>query len=293
MMNARNLNQTITLEDLQRKAPAAFAESEKESLSDKYLYIPTYKLVEGLQRQGFKIVGAKQSGSRKAENKEFAKHVVYMTHENMTMDFGKHLVAGTHNRIEVSDEVPMIALTNSHNGGSSFQIDSAFYRLVCSNGLLMPSSSHTSARIVHKVGMESDVIQAAYSVVHEFPQLVAQVNTMKRIELNTDERMFLAEAARNMVFEEQQIEANNKVGIDLRSRLLKPRRMSDNGQDLWQTFNVIQENVIKGGLRIVTENEQGQRKLARTRAVGAIDRDAKLNKELMALALKMAELKGA
>jgi stress-induced morphogen len=51
--------------------------------------------------------------------------------------------------------------------------------------------------------------------------------------------------------------------------------------------------VIKGGIRVLSQNEQGDVRLARTRAVNAIDRDAKLNKELMSLALKFKELKGA
>lgn len=292
-MNARDFQKTITLEDIRRNAPAVFAEAEKETLSDKYLYIPTYKLVEGLERQGFKICGAKQSGSRKSENKEYAKHVVYMTHTNMQVDLAKHLVAGTHNRVEVQDEIPMIALTNSHNGGSSFQIDSAFFRLVCSNGLMMPSGNLTSARIVHKVGMEQDVIEAAYSVVKSFPEITAQVNEMKLIQLNTDEQMLFAEAARNLVFEPEQIELNNKNGIDLRAVLLRKRRWGDANKDLWSTFNAIQENVIKGGQRIIRETEDGKRSVAKMRAVTSIDRDSKLNKELMTLALKFQELKGA
>ena len=94
-----------------------------------------------------------------------------------------------------------------------------------------------------------------------------------------------------MVFEPEQIELNKQLGRDISTRLLTVRRSADQGSDLWKTFNVIQENVIKGGIRLVRENEQGQRSLARTRAVNSIDRDAKLNKELMQLALKMQQLK--
>lgn len=274
---------------MQHNYPAIFAESAKETTSDKYLYIPTYKLIEGLESQGFKTVGAKQAKSR-SNNAEHGKHVVYMTHDSIAQQAKNLLVPGTHNRVD-SGEMPMIALTNSHNGLSSFMIDTAFFRLVCSNGLMMPTSSLNSARIVHKIGMQNDVIEAAYKVVSEFPQQIEQVQAMKQIELGKDEKMFLAEAAQNIVFDESQIELNKKLGREIAPRLLSVRRNADANNDLWSTFNVIQENVIKGGLRIISENDKGQRNYTKTRAVNSIDRDAKLNKELMALAQKMMSLK--
>jgi hypothetical protein len=271
--------QPVTKEQLQYRYPAIFAESEKESLSDKYLYIPTFKLIDGLESQGFQIVGAKQQGSRTV-SREHAKHVVYMTHKTQVTDLAK-----------VGQELPMLALTNSHNGLSSFAIDTAFYRLVCSNGLLMPSSSFSSARIVHKKGMESDVINAAVRVVSSFPEQIRQIEAMKQIQLSSSEKMLLAQSAANLAFEPEVIELNKSLNNAIDSKLLRPRRHADTASDLWTTFNAIQENVIKGGLRIARENEQGQRTISRTRAVNAIDRDAKLNRELMALAQKMLELK--
>jgi hypothetical protein len=187
----------------------------------------------------------------------------------------------------------MLALTNSHNGLSSFQIDTAFFRLACSNGLLLPSSSLTSARVTHKIGMERDVIEASARVVQEFPEQIKMIESMKSITLSTDEQMLLAESARNLVFEPEQIELNQSRNIDLRAKLLTTRRYDDRKDDLWTVFNKVQENVIKGGIRVLSQNEQGDVRLARTRAVNAIDRDAKLNKELMSLALKFKELKGA
>jgi hypothetical protein len=278
----------VTTEQLKNNFPAIFAESEKDTLSDKYLYIPTYKLMEGLEKQGFQVVGAKQSRSR-TNSAEHAKHVVYLSHKSLD-HVSALLNPGTHNRVD-SGEFPMLALTNSHNGLSSFAIDTAFFRLVCSNGLMMPTTSMSSARIVHKQGMQDDVIEAAYSVVQSFPEQIKQIEAMKQTELNRDEQILLAESAQNIVFDQEQIELNNKLGRQIAPRLLTVRRHADAKPDLWSTFNVIQENVIKGGIRIVSENEKGQRTFNRTRAVNSIDRDAKLNKELMQLAQKMMELK--
>ena len=40
-----------------------------------------------------------------------------------------------------------------------------------------------------------------------------------------------------------------------------PRRTEDEGQDAWSTFNVVQENLLRGGLRYVTE--QGRNRSVR------------------------------
>ena len=69
--------------------------------------------------------------------------------------------------------------------------------------------------------------------------------------------------------------------------------MDDKANDLWTTFNVAQENVIRGGLRGVVLDEQGRRvRRVSTRAVNGIDQDIKLNKALSVVSQKMAELKG-
>lgn len=282
--------QAVSKEQLAVRFPAIFAQSEKETLSDKYLYIPTFKLLEGLERTGFQIIGAKQARSR-TNTAEHGKHVVYLAHGDV-----KALTS-------VGDELPMLALTNSHNGLSAFAIDTAFFRLVCSNGLMMPTNSVSSARITHKKGMEQDVIEAAYKVIKSFPEQVKQIETMKKLILNKDEQRFLAESAAALAYDEKVIADQAALASrdeylgsvkDLPAKLLMVRRHADRASDLWTTFNVIQENVIKGGLKVWTLNEEGKAtRGTRTRAVNSIDRDSKLNKELMALAQKMAELKGA
>jgi hypothetical protein len=270
-----------TEEEMRAQYPSVFAEAPKNTTSDKYLYIPTHKLISGLETNGFQVAGIKQANSR-SESKEFSKHVVYMTRGELSRDSAK-----------VGDEFPLLALTNSHNGLSSFKIDTAFFRLACSNGLLLPSSAINSARITHKIGMERDVIDASYKVVDSFDSQIKLIESMKAKELSTDESMLLAESAANLVFDADQIELNKSRNIDLRSKLLTTRRYDDRKSDLWTTFNKIQENVIKGGIRVLSKNDRGELSLKKTRSVNSIDRDAKLNQEIMSLAIKFNELKGA
>ena len=62
--------------------------------------------------------------------------------------------------------------------------------------------------------------------------------------------------------------------------------------DLWTTFNVVQENIIRGGLRGRKRGSNGRMRNMTTRPVKALDRNIKLNQALWVLTEKMAELKG-
>jgi len=77
------------------------------------------------------------------------------------------------------------------------------------------------------------------------------------------------------------------------AQLLKQRRTGDLGDDLWTTWNVVQENAIKGGIQAYGRDDLGRPRRVKSRAVTGIDQDIKLNKALWHLGAKMAELKGA
>ena len=70
------------------------------------------------------------------------------------------------------------------------------------------------------------------------------------------------------------------------SQILSPRRWQDESNDLWTTYQRIQENLIKGGLPGRTT--KGKR--AHTRAVKGIDGDVKLNRALWVMAENMLHL---
>jgi hypothetical protein len=54
---------------------------------------------------------------------------------------------------------------------------------------------------------------------------------------------------------------------------------------------VIQENIVRGGLKGTTRGSNGRMRRTTTRPVKALDRNIKLNQALWVLTEKMAELK--
>lgn len=65
------------------------------------------------------------------------------------------------------------------------------------------------------------------------------------------------------------------------------RRGADRKTDLWTTANVVQENVIKGGVGGISATT-GRR--MKTRAINSVGEDVRLNRALWSLTERMAEL---
>jgi hypothetical protein len=72
------------------------------------------------------------------------------------------------------------------------------------------------------------------------------------------------------------------------SQILAPRRFEDRRDDMWTTFNRVQENMMKGGLR----GRNRSSRTTTTRPVNGIDQSVKLNRALWVLAEEMRRLKG-
>ncbi|MER2511277.1 MAG: DUF932 domain-containing protein [Nitrosomonas ureae] len=175
--------------------------------------------------------------------------------------------------------IPEVALTNSHNGTSGFILDAALHRLVCRNGLIA-ACSQGSLRFRHtgKDDLTGRILEGAYEIVSEFPRIADKVEEWSGIELNRGQQLALARAALPLRFDESS-------GVTP-EQLLQPRRYGDTRPDLFTTFNVIQESIIKGG--IYTGRKNGRRQA--TRKVTSVDRDLKLNRALWTLTDELSKL---
>ena len=80
---------------------------------------------------------------------------------------------------------------------------------------------------------------------------------------------------------------------DYGRQLLAPRWEDDAGDDLWRTFNRVQENAIRGGRTAWGRHAQTRPRRVTSREVTGIDGDMRLNRALWTLTERMAELKGA
>jgi hypothetical protein len=72
--------------------------------------------------------------------------------------------------------------------------------------------------------------------------------------------------------------------------LLNIRRSADRSPDLWTTFNVLQEKLLKGGVEV--DNKETKRS-QRAREVKGVSENVRLNKAIWTLAEEMRKLKAA
>lgn len=235
--------------------------------SARYSFISTKQVLDVFAEHGFFPAKIQESRTRKEENHGFQKHIVRLRKDD----------------VKVGDEYPEILLVNSHLGSAAFELSLGIFRLICSNGLATNISSYGSYKIRHTGYTDDLVSDAIRGIESGIPRLVNSVEQFKAIELTQSEQIAYAESAIEASFD------GDKWDVDPRS-LLSVRRYDDRKTDLWTTFNRVQENVIKGGIRAVSQETNRYR---RTRGVNSVDNNLKLNRDLWTLTEKMAELKGA
>ena len=256
----------LSVDQLRRAVPSAFAESAHASRSERYTYIPTSAVIEGMRKEGFLPVKATQSAARNEEKKGHTKHMIRFRREDQLYQ----------------PEAREIIMINSHDGSSAYKLSAGVFRLVCSNGLVV-GKEDTRQTVRHSGNVLHDVIEGACRIVSDFEQVTADMETMKAVTLGKPLMLAFASAAIEARFdaEEKPVTAE---------QVLRPRRNADTGADVWTVFNRIQENVIKGGLYGASKDAHGRTQHRRTREVKGIDQNDTLNRALWRLSMEVAKL---
>ncbi|ELD3253258.1 DUF945 domain-containing protein [Enterobacter hormaechei] len=251
----------LTREELMQVVPSVFGEDKHASKSEKYTYIPTITLLENLQREGFQPFFACQSRVRDPGRRQHTKHMLRLRR------------AGQIN----GQQVPEIIILNSHGGESSFQLLPGIFRSVCTNSLVC-GQSFGEIRVPHRGNVVERVIEGAYEVLGVFDRVEEKREAMQSPRLPAPAQHALANAALTYRFgeEHQPVTA---------TQILTPRRYEDRQDDLWTTYQRLQENLLKGGL--TGRTAQGKR--THTRAINGINGDVKLNRALWVMAESLLE----
>ena len=210
-----------------------------------------------------------QSKSRIEGKAEYTKHMIRMRH------------AG---QVGAKPEANEIILINSHDGASSYQMLAGVFRFVCCNGMVVGDICD-DVRIKHTGDAQGEVIDAAFQVLHDFEKVETSTESMKLLQLSSDEERAFATAALAVRFGES-TDAKALAPITV-EQLVEARRPEDLGRSLWTTFQRVQENAMRGGQP--GRSVQGRR--IRTRPVASIDRSVSINRALWILAEEMKKLK--
>ncbi len=260
----------LTNDQIVTLAPAAGSFEPIDGVSARYSFVPTLTAIDLLRDAGWFPIHAEQSAVRVARREGYQRHLIRFSRSGLSF----------------SGERVDLVLFNSHDRGCAFKLIASVWRQICGNGLMVASEF---ANFSHKhIGFSPDkFIHSAGEIASAAGTIAERVNEMKIIEMTPDERGVFAQAAHGLIYDEPEqapVQSN---------QLLHERRYDDKGNDLWTTFNVVQENLMRGGLKGTTRGSNGRLRRTTTRPVKSLDRNIKLNQALWFLTEKMAELKQA
>jgi hypothetical protein len=148
----------ITLETLKQNVPSIFTTTQSPKMSDRYVFVPTYEIMENFQREGWELSTARQSGKG-----------IYSMHE---LRFRNGELP------KVGDSLVEAVIKNSHNGLTTFSVSAGLHRLVCSNGLTVPTSVADSFKVRHKNFELDDVKRLTESFAAKLPMIQNSVEKM-------------------------------------------------------------------------------------------------------------------
>jgi hypothetical protein len=259
--------QTLDDAQLRQLAPSIFSTAPRSDVSDRYGFASTIDIVEVLRAQDWHPVRAGQTFVKHQHNIGYAKHM---------LRFRKG--SGIN---EVGDCIAELVLNNSHDKSSSLSIRLGLFRLVCSNGLITPIGEMGGIRVRHGKRIVPAVLSKLPRLVNELPALGDQVDSFRAIGMSSAQRQDFAAQALALRYGPQW----RMRSIIAPDQLLKCRRYDDDKDNLWTTYNVVQENLMRGGLRGFSRT--GRR--VRTRPIRSVNADLDLNIGLWRLTEKHAQ----
>jgi hypothetical protein len=251
------------------KYEAVVASQASSKVSGRYKFIPTTRALSVLADYGWFPVAASQANTRVEENQGFQKHAIRLASDKFNRE------------LSVGSTIPQILLTNSHAGSAAFNISMALFEKVCLNGLCVARGASFEMRVLHSGYADLDMENAVKTIAQQFPATLTQVEQFKQIPLTQTERLAFARSAIELRFD------GDKYSVSP-DEVLRSHRREEQLPTLWNTYNVVQEKVIRGGVN--------QRRIdnsrIRSREIKNIGENIKLNRALWTLTEKMAELKG-
>lgn len=264
--------QPLDLAEIGRAVPSIFATEAHGSRSERYSFISTMAILEGLSKEGFQPYSIMQGGSRDEDKRAFTKHLIRLRSQSPVAS--------------VTGSTYEVCLLNSHDGTTSNKMFGGFFRFACKNGSIFFDGEATEVRVPHTGDILDRVVEGAYTVVGHAQLAAEHVTNFRRISVTRDEQMAFARAALHLRFDEDQAPVEPMA-------LLNVRRHEDAGNDLWSCFNRVQENTLRGGLRYQHIAENGRTSRRETRPVRSVDGDVRINRALWTLTEEMAKIKAA
>jgi len=203
-----------------------------QKLEQKQFYVPSLEVVSNLQQKGWEINGVYE---HRGSNRKITSNFIQMYHPDFSMRNIK-------NQIEA---LSSLTISNSCSGNKPMTINMGAYRLVCSNGLIRYEKHAEETKIKHVEVDYNRLPQILELIDRNKEKVLEEFNLLKNRNLTEEEaRQFTIQSIRL---------ANREVTNPRVEEMLRVHRMEDEGMNLWNVFNRVQEN-LTGGMVNMNEN---------------------------------------
>lgn len=247
-----NLQKFLTEDEIRQRCPLVFATSPtNDKVSEKYTVANTYTVIQDMEKLGWKVVRAAQRRATKKSSGRFSYHMVAL--QNPDIKITKQVDGGE----EIVECFPQIILTNSHDGLSCFQFRVGLYRCICSNGLVISDAELSEFKIRHIYYSFENLRAVVGRILEALPSKVERMSQMSNVLLSEDQKLDFAKKALSIRkgVKEEELQADEETYKDL----LTPVRKEDEGNSLWNVYNVLQEKIVKGGYSTAEEGKKARK----------------------------------
>jgi Domain of unknown function (DUF932) len=210
--------------------------------SAKFVAIQPSQIAEALQPSGFELVSLK-SGKAKNEDRQNHQTTIARYRSNHELTIG-----GAH--MDLVFKVPHLY--------GSLQAFVGTYRVICSNGLVTGTKFFEAQRIRHQGDALAQLETLIPTLVSKHDQLVDTIQEMSARNVTPVQvAEFVREVAHMRLGVESSLAESSIKAIQY-SDLMRVWRSADAGQDAFSVLNVVQENVMRFGLRYQTQTIDDQ-----------------------------------
>jgi hypothetical protein len=224
--------------ELKVETTTSFLQDKKHlTKSDRFQVVQPIQIAKTLDSYGFDLVNLKTGKAKNPERQDHQTTIArYRSRENFE-------VKGAN--FDIVFKVPHLygAITGMLG----------LFRQVCSNGLVV-GYDYEMLKVRHTGDPMKQLNDLIPALVAQREKLVSQVKLMQDRQVTRQELAQLSEAVAKL-----RIGTDNKIQNVKTSDLLTVRREQDQGTDLFTVMNVIQENIMRHGLRYqtVSQDENG------------------------------------
>jgi hypothetical protein len=268
-------SQVSPLGALKNIAPSVFSLSSSPIVSENYRHITTSDVVQHLMLQGWQLDKAGESRVTKAKREAglapYVAHAVTLRHPDFQVG----------QRLKMGQIVPNIMIGGSHNRTTAFWMNGGLYRCICDNQAVVGMNTF-EARFKHQ-GNFTRLMDAVYRSVE---QIVSKANVLTEvvdrwssITLSTEQRHELYRRV-IMLRPESTGRALALSNLDVFD---ERRRPQDGGNDLFTTFQVMQEHTMRGHRGFVNMPNGGGANRTISRGVGGVNAFVDVNRSMWAL----------